>query len=315
MKTLAILALAAAAASALAACGHSGPRYSSDALGFAINHPAGTEIRVETDQRVKFVVPGDAATPDASGFTLTVLRAAGVPVRASLGAYADAVMRRSHARGMQILSGPTRIQLGDYHAVRYRGRSESGKLVVRYLLAPQIGRFYSITVQAARDGQTARAADMLASLTFSPAAETAEVQVALLETPAAEPEAGCDTVVFETFEPPSPGQPLAMALEALFALHSNKVRGHRNFIARTKPTLRLGRVVRDGHTARIDLVGELTGLRGVCDNPRAAIQIRQTALQVDGIQRVELFLNGQPTDLRPNARGRRAAATESAPSQ
>lgn len=310
MRQVAIHALLGTTALLLAACGQSWPRYTNEALGFSISHPAGTEIRVEGEHSVRFRVPAPDAetTPGANGFTLTVRRATGVPIRASLGAYASAMARRSRARGKLVVSGPTRIKIGGHPAARYRYRTRLGDVATRYLFVPQTGRFYNITVVSRSKGQPARAKDMIASLRFSSDSKAAKVQVALLETPApgAEPEAGCDMVVFETFTPPKPGKPLTMALEALFALHANKVRDHRNFIARTKRTLRLDHVVRAGHTARIYLMGKLSGLRGACDNPRAAIQIRQTALQVEGIKRVEIFLNGHPTDLQPNARGQPA---------
>ena len=55
--------------------------------------------------------------------------------------------------------------------------------------------------------------------------------------------------------------------------------------------------------AKIYLTGELGPLGGVCDNPRAAIQIEETALAYDTIDSVALFLNGEPTNLTPSGRG------------
>lgn len=132
-----------------------------------------------------------------------------------------------------------------------------------------------------------------------------EVRLALLDTPAEgeAPDAGCDAVAYERFQVPGNTPPLDAALETLFALDTERVRGYRNFLSRTTDSLRLVRTERARGTARIHLAGRLSGLRGVCDDPRAAIQIRYTALQVDGIERVELYLEGEPTDLRPDARG------------
>lgn len=89
----------------------------------------------------------------------------------------------------------------------------------------------------------------------------------------------------------------------LFALDDTDVEGWQNFIARTNRTLTFRRARVEEGTAHIYLEGELSGLGGVCDNPRAAIQIEETALQFDTVEEVQLYLNGEPTDLRPDMRG------------
>ncbi|MES1944769.1 hypothetical protein PC39_11657 [Salinisphaera sp. PC39] len=135
--------------------------------------------------------------------------------------------------------------------------------------------------------------------------DTRLVELAFLETPVAdaEPDAGCDTVVYETFRVPAGEPPVTAALERLFALRAERVRGHRHFLARTRDTLRLARVDHEGNAVHVYLTGTLTGLRGTCDDPRAAIQIRHTARRVSGIETVHLHLDGRRTDLRPDARG------------
>lgn len=298
-------------AAVLAACGQSGQVYRSDKLGFTITHPRGADVQHETPRHVKFTVLGpdnQAATEITDGFTLTVQREADVPAQASLGAYANAVLRRSRAGDGQIVDEPKRIGIADYKAVRYRHRTALGNTVTSYLFAPETGGHYRITVAISGGGYRSQVQDMLDSLRFEPAAGAPadEVRVALLENPAkgTEPDAGCDALVYEPFQPGEKGKPLATALHTLFGLTSEQIRGHRHFLARTTDTLRLERVVREGSTARVYLSGELSGLRGTCDGPRAAIQIRHTALQVDGIERVELYLNDGKTDLRPDARGR-----------
>lgn len=136
-------------------------------------------------------------------------------------------------------------------------------------------------------------------------ADTRVVELAFLETPVAdtEPDAGCDAVVYEAFRVPAGEPPATAALERLFALRSERVRGHRHFLARTRNTLRLARVDYVGDTVHVHLTGTLTGLRGTCDDPRAAIQIRHTARRVPGVETVHLYFDGRRTDSRPDARG------------
>ena len=79
------------------------------------------------------------------------------------------------------------------------------------------------------------------------------------------------------------------------------VDGYTNFIARTNDTLSFERAeVDEDGTAHIYLTGELSGLAGVCDDPRAAIQIEETALQFATVAEVQLYLNDEPTDLIPS---------------
>jgi len=68
-------------------------------------------------------------------------------------------------------------------------------------------------------------------------------------------------------------------------------------------TLEFDRVEYSQGTAHVYLTGELSGLRGVCDNPRAKIQIEEAALQFPSIHSVNIYLNGEKTDLQPDARG------------
>lgn len=316
MKSVAYYILAGIFLTLLAGCGQTGPRYTDATLGVSINHPASAKIHSSKKRRVQFVVPAADGKIDG-GFTLTIKRMGDVPVIATLGAYANAILRRAKARGIQVVGGLMRVSIGDNQAARFRYRTAAGHMVTAYLFAPRRGAYYRVTVTTRGSNNQARALDMLKTLSFSPPAgwTPPKVQVALLETPAdgTRAEFGCDTIVFERFQPPVRNKPLTMALETLFSLYKKKVRGHRNFIARTRETLRFDHAVRNGHTARIYLVGKLSGLRGVCDNPRAAIQIRQTALQVPGIKHVQLFLNDKKTDLRPDARGRRTATASDTP--
>ena len=114
---------------------------------------------------------------------------------------------------------------------------------------------------------------------------------------------GCDEVVFLHRKIPLTADPLSAALSTLLSIDRDSVGGHRHFLARTGETLSLRDVSREGAVLEVRLEGRLSGLRGMCDHPRARIQIIETARRVGAVDSVGLYLNGTPTDLQPGGRG------------
>lgn len=133
-----------------------------------------------------------------------------------------------------------------------------------------------------------------------------QVSIALLDTTGSGTgkARGCDTVVLVSQNIPGTTTPLTAAMQVLFAQpEGTQPSAAYNFIARTKSTLKFERAeVRDS-TAHIYLIGSLSGLSGVCDDPRAQIQIEETALQFGTVKTVQIYLNNQPTTLTPSQRG------------
>lgn len=132
---------------------------------------------------------------------------------------------------------------------------------------------------------------------------TDEVFVALLDNERVSDsniERGCDLVVFTSQQVAPTTAPLTAAMNALFGIQNAEVDGYYNFIANTRDTLSFDHAVVDSGVARIYLEGELSGLAGACDNPRAQIQIEETALIFDTVSSVEIYLNGELTDLTPS---------------
>ena len=113
---------------------------------------------------------------------------------------------------------------------------------------------------------------------------------------------GCDYLAFVEREVTSTTAPLTAAMQELFSIATTSVDGHYNFIANTNDTLEFDRATVENGTAHIYLSGELSGLAGVCDDPRASIQIEQTALQFSTVNDVQLYLDGEVTDLTPSQR-------------
>lgn len=130
------------------------------------------------------------------------------------------------------------------------------------------------------------------------------IKIALLDTAgeAAGTARGCDRVVLAPRQVPATAAVLTAAMQALFAEEEEQVDGYFNFIARTNDTLRFVRAEVALGVARIYLTGELTGMAGVCDDPRAQIQIEETAMQFATVQKVEIYLNGTKTNLTPSQR-------------
>lgn len=111
---------------------------------------------------------------------------------------------------------------------------------------------------------------------------------------------GCDSVVLVPIDVPRTEAPLTAALRELFALSTTSFGGAFNFIDRTNETLSFDRAEVSGGVARVYLTGSLSGLAGVCDDPRAQIQIEETALQFSTVHHVEIYLNGNLSSLTPS---------------
>ncbi len=134
-------------------------------------------------------------------------------------------------------------------------------------------------------------------------AKFSQVKIALLDTTGngTGKSRGCDAVNMVTRTVPETTAPLTAALTALFAEPAGTAGGSAyNFIAHTKSTLKFDRVTITNGTANIYLTGSLSGLAGVCDDPRAQIQLEETALQFATVKNVQLYLNNTKTNLTPS---------------
>lgn len=129
-------------------------------------------------------------------------------------------------------------------------------------------------------------------------AATSSVLLAMLDTEHVSngPSRGCDTVVMVSQQIPSTTAPLTAAMNALFAISTTSVQGWFNYIPRTSATLTFAGATVVNGTANIYLSGSLSGLAGVCDDPRTEIQIEETAKQFPTVQQVQLYLNNQPVN-------------------
>lgn len=294
-------------------------RYANEALGVSLLHPTDARITSPTENRIsiKQIGPGsEPGTEITDGFLVTIFRDPAADAFDTLQAYAQTVVADNYEPG-DVTESLAPQTISGYDAYRFRAQTALGTHATHYLFLPADGVGFQVTITLSDPRgrgyhDTVRA--MLESLTFTDGTttDTDHVQIALLDYPAVGDaytresdgeKRGCDRVVWVDREIPQTGTPLTAALDLLFSLDETTVAGWQNFIARINDTLTFRRATVEKDTAHIYLEGALSGLGGVCDNPRAAIQIEETALRVTGVETVQLYLNGEPTDLQPDARG------------
>lgn len=207
-------------------------------------------------------------------------------------------------------------------SLRYTTISALGnKPVTNYVFLPGNGYGYiaSVNISPVEDeSYEATTIEILNTLQFLDATTAEAVQsriipIAMLDYDAvgsqyiresSGTERGCDRVVLiEHVLAQATSAPLNASLEQLFAYERDTVGGWQNFVSTKNDSLTFDRAELDDGTAQVYLSGELGNLGGVCDNPRTAIQIEETALAYPSVNTVELYLNEEPTDLIPSGRG------------
>lgn len=171
-------------------------------------------------------------------------------------------------------------------------------------LQPNISGINPFPTQETPEGNNDGGQENETPATTTPSTGVSKVKIALLDLEHISngKERGCDKVVFVERSIATTTAPLNAALQQLFALPQERLGSWYNFIARTNTTLTFDRAELVDDTAKIYLKGSLSGLSGVCDDPRASIQIEETALQFATVKRVELYLNSAPTTLIPSER-------------
>lgn len=273
--------------------------------------------------RVTYAGPDNDPPALTDGFSVTVTlrdRPANTPL--------DTLVRRS-IRSTRRVGGPVLApvrdtSLLDRPARRWTQESAMGGPVdhhlvaldertVAHVTASVVGTDtarYERTVAVVRRTLRVVRAHGRPSRTSVRSSDSLRVTLALLRRPTGTPERGCDDVAWVPRRVPStgptPAARLEAALRALFALDTDSPSGSRHFLARTTETLSLDSTAVAEGVAHVYLRGTLTGLRGVCDHPRARIQIEETARALPFVDRVVLYRNGRRSNLTPGGRGGRA---------
>lgn len=303
--------------------------------GQVIDTPEGYRVVSNNDVQVQFLVPEDAqvsspqedilsvkflgpnneaGTEIQDGFLLSITRNEDIKSSMSLVAYAQARVDEVESRGLAISEGLEQATVSGESAYRFSHETQLGTESTELLLLPEAGVGYQLTYNISGDTNNTYLTmvdvmvDSMVFLNGNNNAGVTTLSLAMLDyrdegQESSGPERGCDRVVFIEREVSETITPLNASLETLFAIDDETVGGWHNFIAQTNDTLSFDRAEIIGSTANVYLEGELSGLAGVCDNPRARIQIEETALQFGTVDDVQLYLNGEETDLQPDGRG------------
>ncbi len=281
--------------------------------GFTMQHPRALEIDQPHLYHTRFLYAGPNNDPPAltDGFTVTV-RLLGTSPDSSLSQFVDDQISDTRRVGGSLLGLVRDTSHRHRNALAWRVQSAMGPSV-RHLTV-RLDRETLAAVSTSAVGSdtstyTRRIDSMLSTLQFrkrtKKLSSTLQVSLAMLSDPIGSPDRGCDAVVFVPHRVARTTDPLTAALDTLFAIDRDSVQGARHFLSKTNETLSLDRTLVSDDVAHVYLEGSLSGLRGVCDNPRAKIQIEETARRVTGLDSVALFLNGERTRLQLDERGAR----------
>lgn len=286
--------------------------YVDEQLNFSIAHPPEATVSEETEGRVQFTFLGPdnvMGSEITDGFTLTVA-SENYSQAASFQAYVEQQYDETLQNIGEGVEEPFATTFHDRAAYRYvvdTGFGPTTHLYVAHNVGTTLHLSWNVD-DPNSEGYLDTVDTMLRSLNLQASSSGValfdRVNIALLNTePEGEPERGCDDVVLVERQVTQTTQPLNAALTELFRIDQENVNGLYHFIARTNDTLTFERATVENGTANIYLTGELSGLQGVCDNPRAKIQIEETALQYSTVNNVQIFLNDEETELQPSEQG------------
>ena len=272
----------------------------------SLQHPANSTVTQVNDAviELKYVGPGsEPATEITDGYYASVQLVNETDITAYAQSESDDAIQNIEFNGQSAVSYSTDAALGNEQVTHivYQPTTLSDSIV-------NVGYMISASSSNVQNEYQTSLLDALSSLQFSVSTETGNseqtIMLAMLDYDGVGQESdgpmrGCDRVGMVERTIPATTTPLNASLTMLFDLENDTVDGWNNFIAQVNDTLSFDRATLKNGVASIYLTGELSGLGGVCDNPRARIQIEETALQFETVDSVDLYLNGEATDLQP----------------
>lgn len=288
--------------------------YQNARFDFSVAHPPEASVRSEgpSQRHIKFTFlgPENATGEITDGFTFTVSTYENVT--STLQSFAKQQANSNPVADS--VSEVKQVSIGNKAGYRYStqslgtiqhfvfGHSNNRAITASYNVSDPNNQGYERMVRTMLDSLQLTAID---GGDEAGSGVVNEIQLALLDTDLQnneEPEQGCDRVAMVTRDIEPTQAPLTTALESLFSLERTNVQGFHNFIAKTSDTLSFDHARVQNGVAHVYLNGELSGVAGVCDNPRARIQIESTALQFPSVESVQIYVNDEPTDLQPSGR-------------
>jgi len=295
--------------------------YENTELGFSILVPNDAIISKSNNNRIEIKFLGtdnEPATEIQDGFILTIFKDNLNKIYDSTLTYAEDALEETRSNGeSQITQTLQAREVGGIEAYRYSYTTALGNEATEYVFLPdKFETGYKISYTAIDPntvGYREIILNMLESVKFNsnnvsndnspPIYKSVNLAMLDYEGESGGLTRGCDKVVMieKSIEPTL--APLTKALKELFNIDSEDYGGFHNFIAKTNDTLSFDHASVENGVASIYLNGHLSGLAGACDNPRAKIQIEETALQFKTVERVVFYLNGKENSLIPNAKG------------
>lgn len=135
--------------------------------------------------------------------------------------------------------------------------------------------------------------------TQTPDTAATRVQLALLDTHnlTQGKQRGCDRIVLVPYRIGTAEPSLDTAMRALFSWKEEAVGDWLNFVAHVHTNLAYSHSTIEGATANIFLTGDFPETAGSCDDQRLQAQVEETAYQFPEIRKVQIYLNGVPTDV------------------
>ena len=140
-------------------------------------------------------------------------------------------------------------------------------------------------------------------------AEVDQVEIALIalnDNGQSGKKIGCDdSVIYVQRVVESTNEPIKAAFMELFSINDEWYgqSGLFNIVARAKNTLNFEKVVVENGVASVYLTGQISGLQGVCDDPRLQAQIEETALGFLEVTSVKTYINNQLFDWKSGGKG------------
>ena len=273
----------------------------------SLQHPASNTVTQVNDAVIEltYVGPGsEPATEITDGYYASIQLVNETDITAYAQSESDDSIQNIEFSGQSAVSYSTNAALGNEQVTHivYQPTTLNDSIV-------DVGYMISASSSNVQNEYQTSLLDTLSSLQFSVDRQVGTSQetimLAMLDYDGVGqesdgPSRGCDRVVMVERTIPATTTPLNASLTTLFNLENNTVDGWNNFIAQINDTLSFDRATLKNGVASIYLTGELSALGGVCDNPRARIQIEETALQLETVNSVDLYLNGEATDLQPS---------------
>lgn len=281
---------------------------------FAIHRPQSAELKRPNSRYTRVLYVGPANEPPAltDGFSV-VVGFEKKPSTATLQEYVERTIEKQQPGAGPVLRPPRDTSHHKRAAVWWRQESAMGNPVTQWAIAINEGTVANVVTSVTSpdpDRYQRQVRALLQSLHFwrdpSSTSSANTVPLAMLTTPNGEPERGCDDILYVEHSVSPTASPVTAALDTLFAIERDSVGGARHFLGQTNSTLSFDKLVVSTDSAHVYLTGRLSGLRGVCDHPRARIQIEETVKRIADVSTVQIILNGTPTDLQPDGRGARS---------